>query len=163
MDSMHSDTTRVGADFIAKRSLVNPRELLLRIIEGADDVSNKDALFMEFCEAIQDDPDYQRAVDWYFFVNFYDYEVTSRNKKPSPEERRRRQAAQETEVENIKRQITKVVLMNWAMPNGKMLRDCTFAECADAGGWLAKVAKQGKPNQIVGKILSEHDLRGLLK
>jgi hypothetical protein len=159
MTAMHSDTSRSGASFVAKRSEVNPRELLIGIIEQTDDIKDKDALFDQFREAIQDDERYQRAIDWYFFVNMYDYLVTSRNQKPSPQEQAKRQAA----VDNIKQQITKVVLLNFVLPNGKALRDCTFADCAKAGGWLAKVAAKGKPNQIVGKVLGENELRALMK
>lgn len=157
MQTLHSDETRVGASFLAKRSQVNPRELLVRIIEGAGDVTDKDALFARFREALQEDEQFQRAVDWYFFVNMYDYMVTSRNHKPTAAAR----AALTQQVEQIKRQVERVVLLNLVLPSGKALRDATFAECARAGGWFAKIAKMGKPRQVVGKVVTEGQLQAV--
>ena len=49
------------------------------------------------------------------------------------------------------------------MPNGKPLRECTGKDCAKAGGWLSKLAKKVKPNQKVGDVLSEAQVKRLFK
>lgn len=57
--------------------------------------------------------------------------------------------------------VAHVVLMNLPMPNGKLLRDCTGAECSRFGGWLAAIGKVIKPTQKVGANLSETDLQNI--
>jgi hypothetical protein len=57
----------------------------------------------------------------------------------------------------------RVVLMEWLMPNGKALGDCTGAECARMGGWHRAIAKRVAPRQIVRKVLSEDDVQALWK
>ena len=52
-------------------------------------------------------------------------------------------------------------LLDFVMPNGKPLRSSTGKECADAGGWFAKIAKAVKPNQKVGAVLDEAQVRKL--
>jgi hypothetical protein len=45
----------------------------------------------------------------------------------------------------------------------KMLRDCTFAECAKNGGWLSRISKLGQPNEKVGAVLTEKQIKAALK
>lgn len=45
-------------------------------------------------------------------------------------------------------------LLDFAMPNGKRLRDCTFGYCAEIGGAIGKIGARGEPNEIVGKVLT---------
>jgi hypothetical protein len=45
-------------------------------------------------------------------------------------------------------------ILDFTMPNGKQLRHCTFAEVAAAGERFAALAKLGKPDQIVGEVLT---------
>lgn len=53
------------------------------------------------------------------------------------------------------------VLLDLAMPNGKLLRDANGADCAKAGGFYAEIAKHIKPTQIVDKHLKEGDLQNI--
>jgi hypothetical protein len=52
--------------------------------------------------------------------------------------------------------------MNLVMPNGKMLKDSTGAECASAGGWYTKISSRVAPEEVVGNVLSEEQLRKIL-
>jgi len=52
-------------------------------------------------------------------------------------------------------------LLDFVLSDGKQLRFATFGDCARDGGWLLAVAKCGRPNEIVGKKLTEIDLRNL--
>ena len=63
-------------------------------------------------------------------------------------------------VRSIKEQIT---LLNWEMPNGKRLRNCTGAECVECGGWLAKVGKKVGTTKRVGEVLNEKEVRAILE
>jgi hypothetical protein len=48
------------------------------------------------------------------------------------------------------------------MLNGKQLRHCTFAEVATFGQRYAKLASMGEPDQVVGQVLSQKQVRSLL-
>jgi hypothetical protein len=56
----------------------------------------------------------------------------------------------------------KARLLDYILPNGKMLRDSTFGECATAGGWLTRVSKLGQPGDVVGAVLTEKDVKAVL-
>lgn len=53
------------------------------------------------------------------------------------------------------------VLLDLVMPNGKLLRDASGADCAKAGGFYAEIAKHLKPTQIVDRHLKEGDLQNI--
>lgn len=153
---LHADSTKLGASFVAKRAPANPRELIITLVEERPTAS-KDELFDSFRELL--DPDYQRAVDWYFFVNMYEYQVTNRNRKPSS--RTDAASSAQAQVDAVKQRIVDMVLLDLVLPNGKVLREATGAECTRAGGWFAAIAKKVKPRQIVGSVLTEEQLQAL--
>jgi hypothetical protein len=157
---LHSDESRVGAAFLSKRATANPRELLISLIEQNPDAS-KDHLFKLFRDEIRDEDEYQRAVDWYFFVNMYEYEVTRRSKR-TPEaavKSAERQREMRQTVESIKSQI---MLLNLEMPNGKRMRYCTGAEMAKFGKAYERIAKKVGNTKMVGSVLDEKQVRGLM-
>lgn len=55
----------------------------------------------------------------------------------------------------------KFALMDHVLTSGKLLRFATFADCEREGGWLRDVARQGKPTQVVGNVLTEQQLLNL--
>jgi hypothetical protein len=55
------------------------------------------------------------------------------------------------------------LLLDFTLPNGKMLRDCTFGECADAGGLLTRLSKKGQPSDKAGANLTESEVRAAWK
>lgn len=61
-------------------------------------------------------------------------------------------------VERIKA----IVLLDLVQPNGKKLRDCTGADIrafeAQMPSWFKAIAAKVKPDQIVGKVLTEDDV-----
>jgi hypothetical protein len=59
------------------------------------------------------------------------------------------------EVAAAEQRFAKILLLDFVLPNGKKLRDCTGSECAAAGGWLLKVAERVGADAIVGDKLSE--------
>jgi len=48
------------------------------------------------------------------------------------------------------------------MLNGKELRHCTFGDVATFGMRYAKLARMGEPNQVVGRLLSQNQVRAAL-
>lgn len=148
---------RTGAGAIQRHDASNPRELVNRLYES-DPTASREALFDKFRRQL--DADAQRAVDWYFFVNMYEYAATSRNRK-EPRGRaaaEQARAARTAAVHQIKERIVRAVLLDHMLPDGTRLRDATFGACQKAGGWLARVSKQGTPDQIVGEVLTETQL-----
>lgn len=61
----------------------------------------------------------------------------------------------------MKAKVRGVVLLDLPMPNGKLLREATGAECAKAGGFYAEIAKAIKPTQVVDRHLREADLQNI--
>jgi hypothetical protein len=54
-------------------------------------------------------------------------------------------------------------LLDFLLPNGKMLRDSTFGEVAKCSGWLSRVAKLGQPHEKVGDKLTEKEVKAALE
>jgi hypothetical protein len=67
--------------------------------------------------------------------------------------------AASTKAKSVFESITRIVILDLVLPNGKKLRDCTGKDCAKAGGLYAKIAGRVKPNQIVGQVLTEDQIR----
>jgi hypothetical protein len=134
----------------------NARELLARIVKdnpGADD----EALFHAFS---QECAPFFMEIARYWFAN----NLRALKARPTPIARSvDRVAAQEHFVATAQARATEMVLLDYVLPNGNMLRDSTFSECAEVGGWLTKLAKKGQPNDKVGAVLSEKEVRAVWK
>ncbi len=155
----HVESSRNGASALAKSASDNPREMLIKLIEQHKD-STKEDLFKLFRSHLDDEPGYQRAVDWYFFINMYEYATTSRNRNKDPVERAEARQRQEQLVESIKAQI---VLLDLTMPNGKSMRDCTGAEMAKFGNRYQRIAEKVGKAKTVGSVLNEDQVKAIMK
>ena len=69
--------------------------------------------------------------------------------------------ARERQTQDSVRRVTNSILMDLTLPNGKMLRYATGAECVKAGGFYLEVAKHVKSTQVVDKHLTEDDLKNI--
>lgn len=157
---MNMDLHSTGASFVAAKEDNNPREIVIEVIKSAPNATRKEQ-FDQFRERLSENSDeYQRAVDWYFFVNMHDYLTTSRNTKSTPAQRAAQKESQAKTVEAIKDQI---VILNLVMPNGKMMRDCTGAEMTMFGGSFVKVGKKVGSAKTVGSVLDEKQIRQFMK
>jgi hypothetical protein len=134
----------------------NARELLARIVADnpkADD----EALFHAF--TAESGP-YFMEIQRYWFAN----NLRALKTRPTPIARSvDRVAAQEHFTAKAKGRAVEMVLLDFVLPNGKMLRDCTFGECAEAGGWLTELSRKGQPGEKVGAVLSEKEVRAVWK
>lgn len=126
----------------------NPRDLLKRIIE-----TNPGATRAQLVSAVRDvaSVDEMDSIIEFWVVNTR--RALLKRPEPSKEEIRAR-------VEQIKNTIS-ARLLDMILPNGKPLRDCTGSECAQVGGWLTKIANRVKPNDVVGTVLTETQVRKL--
>jgi hypothetical protein len=81
--------------------------------------------------------------------------------RPSAEEIEEAKAKVAAAVEEIK----KIALLDMVQPNGKMLRDCTGADVRslqkEMPSWFKAIAAKVKPDEIVGVVLSESEIRGM--
>lgn len=149
------DTGTYGAK-VQSWKRANPRDLLKRLIDNQP-AAGRDAIFQEFREYLRGDDgeDFLDSVIEYWFANNYHSLI----ERPAPS-----RAAQQTErrvaVEKVKETI-RARLLDMRLPNGLTLAASTFGYCAKLGGGLARIGAKGKPNQVVGKHLSETEVRKL--
>jgi hypothetical protein len=48
-----------------------------------------------------------------------------------------------------------LIVLDLMMPNGEAIRDCSFGYMTKLGGAAARIGAMGKPNQIIGKVITE--------
>ena len=146
-----------------KAADVSPSELLINLHRRFRKNEMRDEIIARFVDKCAEGAVHQALVisivtDWASL----NYNRLTRA-EPTREEKA---AAKVREAEAIKQSMGKFeqnMLMKVALPLcGKRLEDATFAECRKEGGWLSRVGKMGKSHQIVGKTLSEKDLRAAL-
>jgi len=62
----------------------------------------------------------------------------------------------------IKAKARIVLTLDSIMPNGKRLRECTFAEVRKFGGIFAELARHGKGNEVITKHINAKDLENIV-
>lgn len=75
-------------------------------------------------------------------------------------QRKQKAIQEEASVEKAKGLIGER-LLEFTMPNGKFLRDCTGAECKQFGGLFTRIGKRVTNNRLVGDVLSAEQLARL--
>lgn len=159
---MHTTTVKTGAAAVARIAQKNPMELLIQLIEG-DPTADADRLFRKWLDAVRDDEDLLVPALRHTFTNMLSCVDRDKRRGKLRTVHGGTAAQRQAAVEQVKERVVNVILMNLTLPSGKLLRDATFKECAAAGGFFARVSKQGKPNQVVGKALTEEKLRAVWK
>lgn len=156
---MNTELRSTGASFVAGRERDNPRDLVIDVVKNNPQASRSDQ-FEQFRALLQESGgDYQRAVDWYFFVNMQSY-LTGARDRSDPVTRAAATKQRENLVESIKAQI---VLLELPMPNGKAMRDCTGGEMAKFGNRYQRIAEKVGKTKTVGAVLNEDQVRTILK
>jgi hypothetical protein len=158
-----------------------PRALLKKLMDESKDPHDGKVLFKDFLAAAL--PAVVRAAfenedDERRLVNIIEYWFTNNHNSmiqlyPRPGDEKRKAVAKKIQVEKeekirtalrekIKEQ-AELILLDWIMPNGKAMGDCTGKEIRQFGRkvspWLAKVAERVQPTEIVRDVLSETDVR----
>lgn len=143
----------------------NARDLIRQEIKNNPKGTER-AIAEAVWEIIKNERGYWKSIFEYWFTNNYRSFVVKRTTEHEvvveerPPHKRASANMFSHDINNAKAQI-KTILMDQVLSTGKKLRDSTFGECATEGGWLLAVAKQGNPNAIVGKHLTEKDLWAL--
>jgi hypothetical protein len=85
--------------------------------------------------------------------------------RPSRVAQARKRSAQS--VKGKKTRLKKLVLLSLVLPNGKTLGETTGAECVKlgpkVGRWLSTIGSRVSPTELVGKALTEKQVRTLLE
>jgi hypothetical protein len=161
MTDIHMETPGVrGHTRSTWRDETHLRGVLLRLISEHPDASREEleALYLaktEMVPALVEEA-LRRAFD-----NDLDQirKPPRRRPRPSAADVEAAKAAVDETVERIK----EVVLLDLVQPNGKKLRDCTGADVrafeAQMPSWFKAIAAKVKPEEIVGEILSEAEVR----
>lgn len=146
----------------------NPRDVLKDAIRNAPRASEAE-IRETVWQTIKNEKAYLPAIFDYWFTNNYRHffvreleehsTVIEELKQQRKVERKSNQPTR-VEIEDAKA-VLRPLLMDLQLSTGKLLRDSTFGECKRESGWLRDVAKQGKPNAVVGKQLTEKDLCAL--
>jgi hypothetical protein len=142
----------------------NPRDVLERVINDNPRASERE--IYDISSRILSDGRYFKAIFEYWFTNnyrsFFHGRLAAPSKTVADRGAARAWIAGSLEKESIKRRI-KTAFLDYILSNGRALRDSTFGECKKEGGWLTAISKLGKPNEVVGKVLSEKRVAGLRK
>lgn len=134
--------------------------------------------FNQFWDNVKDNQHHLRALaEDYFYRQHASWKVekigNSYSIVATPATERRAEAAAQRRVESklsgkkevarLKNAVRQAILMDVTLPNGKKLRESTFADCKKAGGWLTEVSRHGRATEAVDKKLSEADLQNIWK
>jgi hypothetical protein len=141
----------------------SPSDLLLRIRHRFPSETKEQNLQRFIERGLENDDILQDVLSNWHSLNYLRLVGGSHPRKKSSEEKVKQAELAETLKEAAKAALTKIVLLDLIQPNGKPLRDCTGAECAKSGGWLTRIAAMIKPSDIVGKFLSEAQVRELFR
>lgn len=155
------------------------RPVLKEMMDKVDDPhTNEDRelikkQFLQFMNSAAGEA-YRETAFSYWFDNNYrslltDYpesESEQMERKETAKNVREKTAAElKQRVEKAIEQKAQIILLDWVLPNGKALRDCTGRDCkqmsGQVGGWLRKISDRVKPTELVGKVLQEADVRKL--
>lgn len=157
---MNMELHSTGASFVAAKEHDNPRDLVLETIKKGPSLTRKER-FEDFRGLLKENnEEYQRAVDWYFFVNMHDYFTTNRSRPADPVERAEARQRQSETVERIKAQI---ILLDLTMPNGRLLGDCTGADLMTMNSRFKKLADRVGKAKIVRDVLTEDQVKEIMK
>lgn len=140
------------------------REVLKRVFD-ANPKASREQLMLLVREPLSEH--HWNSIFEYWFTNNLRSLLEEKPKparKTESEVNEQRAAAEKLKTQ-FKTQIVAAVGLKFILPNGKMLKDCTGQECAQMGGqvgrWLQRIAAKIKPDDIVGEVLSEQQVRKL--
>lgn len=104
----------------------------------------------------------QSLFDYWFGNSFRDFKIIggSSNSTAVISIKQGRQVGTREAIKKLKDQMV-ACLMDHLLSDGTPLRVGTFGQAARDGGWLCDLAKLGKPNEIIGKKLTEADLQNI--
>jgi hypothetical protein len=156
----HIDTGVTGAKRATWRE-INPRRLLRAIIDanpnGTEQEWRDDFWEQVNKRAKENEQSYIFVITQYWLDN----NIRSLLAEDSEPDRAAQARSHQAAVEQVAQQTHALLLMRLTMPNGKLLGECTGADCKRFGGWYARIGKLVPARKIVGEVLTEDRLREL--
>ena len=158
----HIDTGVYGAKVQSWRR-TNPRDILKRLMEE-NPRCEKQALLALFRDAAKSSEDHIDTIIDYWFANNYH----SLAEKP-PAQQREAMAARESAYRATSKKVQERIVAkaislldpDMIFGNGKSLRDNTFGYFGKLGGGFMALSRMGKPNQVVGRVLTDDQIRSI--
>ncbi len=145
--------SRTGAASMARHARKNPTEVMVSLIE-ADPTASFDRIFKQWWDIVKADDDYYEAIGFHAGTNIW---ASLTRKRPEPKPSKTTQNARATEKnEQVARVVQKVLsrlTLDFVMPNGKRLADCTGIEVSKFGGVFSVIGKKAG-NRIVGDVFT---------
>lgn len=149
----------------------NPVDLLKEVVE-ANPGATTDEIYEEFKDRlleVENDAHLDIVIMSWFGTAYSKLTAPKPDVRKEAEARVRRKAEFRASVEAVKataqQRMAKIVLSDMVLPHGKAVKYSTGRECAQlgpkVGEWLSRVAGELRPNQVVGKALSEDRLQEL--
>lgn len=169
MPTLNTETAK--AKRAQREAPANPADLLKEVVE-ANPRDTTDGIYEKFKDRLLDIDNevHLDIVIMSWFGPVYS-KLTAPKVDVREHERRLAQKRAEKEADKdammgtIRANMTKIVLSDMVLPHGKAVKDSTGRECAQlgpkVGEWLSRVAGELRPNQVVGKALSEDRLQEL--
>lgn len=137
-------------------------------IKSKNPRANCDEMVQLLSERMREDDDAMKAGVEYIVINCeeaqegYAKRVTKPAPEPAPEQIAQRQKTVAAHVDRSLEAVTKVLLLNLEMPNGKRMRYCSGAEMAKFGKAYGRIAKKVGSTKMVGSVLNEKEVRALM-
>lgn len=140
----------------------NLRELLRCVMRDHPGASEAEARQICWQRCHGDDALVQSLFDYWFGNSFRDFKVVggTGNSSAVISIKQARRASTREAINKLKDRMV-ACLMDHQLSDGTALRFGTFGQAARDGGWLADIAKLGKPNEIIGKKLTEAELQNI--
>ncbi len=160
--SINEHTMSYTGPFMNKTTDPSSDKVVLEIIEALGGTTDIKAIIKTYIDRSRGDPelaDHNAHAQCLYAFN----RVTNKTRF-TPQARAARKKLIREMAEKMARTIRDICIMDLILPNGKAVRDSTFADCARAGGLfvrLAAKAPKGKPNAIVGKVLTDKQAQAL--
>jgi hypothetical protein len=142
---------------MGRKAKRNPTEIMRRLIED-DPNASFDRIFKSWWREVKDDPDCFEAIGIHAGTNIW---VSLTRQRRAPARPTAAQAAErEIKVASAVQKILSVLTLDFVMPNGMALRDCTGTQVAKFGGIFAKIGqKAGK--RLVGEALTDAQIKAM--
>jgi len=168
--AIHTETVRQGAAANRRKARKNPLQIMFELRDAEPNAEFADIL-PEYIKRVErnrscllDVLEYAARNHWAAYDR--DHRVDGRrggNEKAKTELRARAKTEAARIVNSIARSILKTTIVALKDGSFKPLALATFGECAEAGGWLSRIANLGEPHQIVGEHVTEEQVRNLLE
>lgn len=138
------------------------RVIFLSILETAPDLDDEKEIQRRFREAAMTPRTIDSIKDYFSHQHYRNFKQTLERQRESPEARMRR-AAKQQKVERdfdaaIQREAQRL-LLDWIMPNGKNLGDCTADEARGVSAWIDRLCENLKGDDVIREHRSEDDAR----